>query len=229
MPLSSEPFSVADSLADAWDDMVRRNRLLQHENDPAPGASKAPFRPVAPDDRLPMDLWQRARSWQVSNGAFPAFRTAAPVGFSRPGSPVSTRSARVPPSGPLTGRPGPAARVARALNTIASAPNTSAQVSEDRVSGTLLRGPAGDVRARGRIAGLYRVGADGRLDPPTGRPEISVSGLKGEGIDLPAHVRFYNTPTGELDVDLSGSIGVGPLRVGKGVYVIGAPDAAKHR
>ena len=229
MPLSSEPFSVPDPLAAAWDDMVRRNRLLQHENDPAPGASKAPFRPVAPDDRLPMDLWQRARSWQVANGAFPALGAPAPAGFVRPGGPVSTTSARVPPSGPLTGRLGTAARVARALNTIASAPNTSAKVSEDRVSGTLVRGPAGDVRARGRIAGLYRVGAGGTLDPPTGRLEISVSGLKGEGIDLPSHVRFYNTSTGELDVDLSGSIRVGPLRVGKGVYVIGAPDAAKRR
>ena len=170
MPPSSELFSVADSLADAWDDMVRRNRLLQDENDPLLDGSKARFRPVAPDDRLPMDLWQRARSWQVANGAFPAFGAAAPVGFTRLGSPLSTPSARALPNGPLTGRPGPAARVARALNAIASAPNTSAQVSEDRLSGTLVRGPAGDVRARVRIAGLYRVGAGGTLDPPTGRP-----------------------------------------------------------
>lgn len=229
MPPAREPFSVPDPLAAAWDEMVRRNRLLQDENDPPLEMPKPPFQYTAPDDNLPMHLWQRARSLQVASGAFPPVREAAPVSFRRLRPPVTTPSPQGPPSGPLTGRPGRAARVARALNTVAGAPNTSAQVHEDRVSATLVRGPASDVRARGRIAGLYRVGADGTLDPQTGRPEISVSGLKGEGIDLPSHVRFYNTATGELDVDLSGSIGVGPLRVGKGVYVIGAPDAPKRR
>lgn len=179
MPPAREPFSVPDPLAAAWDEMVRRNRLLQDENDPPLEMPKPPFQYTAPDDNLPMHLWQRARSLQVASGAFPPVREAAPVSFRRLRPPVTT--------------------------------------------------PASDVRARGRIAGLYRVGADGTLDPQTGRPEISVSGLKGEGIDLPSHVRFYNTATGELDVDLSGSIGVGPLRVGKGVYVIGAPDAPKRR
>jgi hypothetical protein len=41
-----------------------------------------------------------------------------------------------------------------------------------------------------------------------------VSGLKGRGgIGLPERVRFCTTPTGELDVDLSGPLKLGPITI----------------
>jgi len=41
-----EPFSVPDPLGEAWDDMARRNRLRQAQNDPLSfdaGAGELPF------------------------------------------------------------------------------------------------------------------------------------------------------------------------------------------
>lgn len=41
-----------------------------------------------------------------------------------------------------------------------------------------------------------------------------MSGLKGRGgIGLPERVRFCTTPTGELDVDLSGPLKLGPITI----------------
>jgi hypothetical protein len=130
----------------------------------------------------------------------------------------------------LTGRPGTAAFVAGALNTIASGPNTSARIDNIKhIDGTVTRGAGRDVSAEGRAYGR-EVGAQGALDPPTGRAEVSASAIKGRGIGLPPRVRFYTTPTGELDVELSGPITLGRIPfVSKGTYVIGEPDPPSRR
>ena len=72
--------------------------------------------------------------------------------------------------------------------------------------------------------------ATGVKQPPlTGRPEVSAAGIRGHGAKLPDRIRIYNTPTGELDAELSGPLSVGPFRIRKGVYVIGQPDPLKRK
>lgn len=74
MPLPSEPFSVPDPLADAWDEMVRQNRVLQARNqafgeadqqgawDPQAQGSGDPLN--NPD--LPMADWQALRAQRLA-------------------------------------------------------------------------------------------------------------------------------------------------------------------
>jgi len=138
---------------------------------------------------------------------------------------------RPPPSGPLRGRPGVAATVAGALNTIAAGPNTSAPIKgkDLPVHGTITRGAGRDLTATARVLGAD-VGARGTLDPPSGRAEISLSGIVGEKIGLPPHIRVYTTPTGELDIDLSGPVRLGRFTLRpRGTYVIGQKDPPKRK
>jgi len=176
-------------------------------------------------DGLPADEWQRVRSGQVALGVSPEGRGRV-IAVSSSGGAYT----------PLTGRPGRAALVAGALNTISSGPNTSAPVDipaeKGRVQGSITRGPGRDFRAEGRVSlgrlTTPRVGATGTLDPSTGRPELSASDIRGRGIGLPPRVRVYNTPTGELDVTLSGPVRFGPFTLAEeGTYVIGTPDRGR--
>ena len=72
---SDEPFSVPDPLADAWDEAMRRNRLLQAPNDPlAFGDAQDPVTPsdavsaaLNSGDLAPAD-WQGLRSQQLADG-----------------------------------------------------------------------------------------------------------------------------------------------------------------
>lgn len=195
-------------------------------------------------DDLPAADWQRLRDAQV-RGLVASIDTARPVRLAafKVSQPTEVDSLVVPaprkspppapkppPSGPLRGRPGVAAIVAGALNTIAGGPNTSAPLPVVPFNGTVSRGAGRDIRAFGKIGGAISVDVEGVLDPPTGRAEISASGLRGvKGVQVPQRVRVYTTPTGELDVELSGPVGVGPLRLGKGTYYIGTPDRPKRR
>ena len=71
MPRPSAPFSVPDPLGDAWDEMVRRNRLLQARNDPYSGALES-----STDDgdvstalnqaQMPITAWQALRAQQLA-------------------------------------------------------------------------------------------------------------------------------------------------------------------
>ena len=236
MPLLSEPSSVPDPLADAWDEMVRRNRIQQAGNDPLFGAGDAVVREgdgyfdLLNRADLPFADWRNARSAQLRGVPWKGQPPMEVSELSNPTSvntvsPVVVRGrAAAPTQRPLTGRPGIAARIAGALNTIVGGANRSASVDTSMVRGTVTRGAGRDLDAQGSVLGLP-VGARRVLDPPTGRAEISASGFKGEGIGLPPHVRIYNTPTGELDIDLSGPIKKGPFTLAqKETYYIGAAD-----
>lgn len=243
MPRFSEPFSVPDPDAVAWDDMVRRNRLLQAKNDPWVRSVWDGDAGVTPwagsptlDDDMPMPDWQAARNAQVKAGdsraGRPAVQLLAAPGALRGVAPsvVAATTSSGPPkptasSGLLRGRPGTAALVAGALNTIAGGPNTSARITGDHVDGVIARGGGRDVTADAKVFG-FGTHARGTIDPQTGRREISVSGLNGNR-PLPSHVRVYNTPSGELDLDLSGPANLGLIKKGKGIYVIGQPDPPK--
>ena len=76
------------------------------------------------------------------------------------------------PKGPLTGRPGAAAMVARAVNTIASGPNQNQVINTRDFTGRIIRGAERDVRAEGRITVRGQhfplpVGGSGVLEPPS--------------------------------------------------------------
>jgi hypothetical protein len=203
------------------------------------GATTAP--PFdAPSDDMSMGQWQRIRDWQVRGDPLP-WERSAPVQVAQLGA--STQSQ---PKGPLTGRPGTAAIVAGALNTIASGPNTSAPVvihdprpgKPDVVDGRINRGAGRDLQAGAEVRipgfGTHRVGAQGTLDPLVpGRAEVSASGIRSSGaIGLPSRVRIYTTPSGELDADLDGPVKVFGLDVPwlkKGTYAIGDRDPRKAR
>jgi len=224
-----EPFSVPDPLGEAWDDMVRRNRLLQAQNDPLSfgddDTGQFPTDPVSRalnDDSLSYADWLALRAQQMAgdtttpNGEAQLF-ASTPAGVAAPAG----------AGGPLTGRPGTAAMVAGALSTIAGGPNTSAPISvKGRVDGTISRGSGQDIGAQGKVTipvlGPITVGASGTLDPTTaGKAEVSVSGVKGKGVGLPPKARFYNTPSGELDVDLSGDLKFRGFTIRKrGTYVV---------
>ena len=179
-----------------------------------------PLTPVRLADDLPIGDWQRARSRQMGGGL-------APSGAARPAGAYRLAAA----SGPLTGRPGTAAVVAGALNTIASGPNTSAPLHVKGVNGVVRRGGGDDVSAEGKIGGFGSVGAQGVLEPPTGRAEVGISKVRGRGaVKLPDRVRFFNTPGGELDVHLPSDVRIGVVPVArKGTYVIGQPDPPRRK
>jgi hypothetical protein len=232
MPLPSGPFSVPDPLADAWDDMVRRNRRLQAGNDPYSGAAQdgtdggdGDVTQALNQAQMPLADWLAMRTQQLvardaGQGDVPPDSTDAIQDQSGQdvllgGAAHDTISAATAGQ-KLTGRPGTPALVAGALNTIAGSPNTSAAVP----GGTLRRGAGSDVRGDARIFGRH-IGAHGSLDPPSGRSEVSVSGIQGEGVTLPPRVRVYNTPTGELDLELPDSIKIKGFTIQKkGTYVI---------
>lgn len=190
--------------------------------------------PRAPTDDLPMDQWHWARERQVRGLAAPrsamaevrrvALRASQPateveaVTVTAPSRAAATPSALRVAKGPLTGRPGTAAMVAGAVKAIISGPNRSEAIHTKDFTGRVSRGGGRDVRAEGQLILQDRriplpVGASGVLEPPTGRAEVTVSGVKGRGVGLPSRVRIYTTPSGELDFDLPGPVRVGPFPI----------------
>ena len=119
-----------------------------------------------------------------------------------------------------------AAALGGAVNAIAGGPNQTQPIDKAGFKGQVTRGSGRDVRADGKVKEIpLPVGASGTLEPPTGRAEITLSGVKGRGVGLPGRIRIYTTPSGELDFDLPGPIKVGPISIRpKGTYVIGTPD-----
>ena len=142
----------------------------------------------------------------------------------RPATRTPAKPATV--TGPLTGRPGAAAYLAGIVNAIAGGPNQTQLIDQFGFKGHVTRGSGRDVRADGKVKAIpLPVGASGTLEPPSGRAEITVSGVKGRGVSLPDRIRIYTTQSGELDFDLPGPIKVGPISiVPKGTHVIGTPD-----
>ena len=200
-------------------------------------------------DDLPMHDWQRDRKRQV-DGLFRPLADLRLMRMTALASPADRRatgqtrlpppsSGVTPPKGPLTGRPGVAAVVAGALNVIASGPNTSAPVRLKGVDGVVRRGAGRDVSAEGtvRVPNIpiqVNIRAGGMLDPPSGRGEVVVSNPRGRStlgtVQLPERVRFYNTPSGELDVHLPTDIKVGRFVIRPaGDYYIGRPDPPRRR
>ena len=222
----------------------QRVRTLQREN---PYAAFHAASPATLTDDLSADAWQWVRERQIRGLAPPPTSAGSVRRVALAASPPDTEvegvvvnglrpPAKAPPrppapTGPLRGRPGPAAMVAGALNSIASGPNRSESIEIDGVKGRVSRGAGRDVRAEGRVPGInVPVGASGVLDAPSGRAEISVSGVKGRGIGLPDRIRIYMTPTGELDFDLPGPIRLGPIPIlKKGTYAIGTRDRPTPR
>lgn len=202
----SEPFSVPDPLADAWDDMVRRNRLLQARNDPFFGAyAQDQLEGEALTDRL---------------------------------EPVAARR-------PLTGRPGIAADIAKVINTVTSGPGTRAQLPRNFGSVAISRDARQGVNARGNVkiptTGLHpSIDVTGQLDPGNGTSDVAISGMTGnvgagKFDEFPKRIRVFNTPTGELDLEMHPGIGISApipftgrrMRIfgrPEGIYVIGEPD-----
>jgi hypothetical protein len=210
--------------------MALRNRDLGGEAHAVMGLTQ----PALGDD-LSMVDWLDLRDRQVrgltTSAERPTVRVvryvAAPAGD-------KGRSAQAAASrGPLTGRPGVAAVVAGALNTIAGGPNTSAPIRTGSVNGAVTRGDGQDIRGTARIFGIPRpLGARGTLNPPSGRKEIGVSEVESEtpGLDLPDRVRIYNTPTGQLNIELADPITFGGFQLkNKGTWIIGAPDPRKKK
>lgn len=197
----------------------------------------------APQDSMGIDDWIRSRDWQAGGGStipedVAPTRMAAlsqaqmPVtGVTVIGKPVAAKPAVTP--APLTGRPGMAERIANSLNAIAAGPNTSAPIHEEGGKGTISRGAGRDLRVEGQAQiGRVHIGgaATGTLDPPTGRREISISGIRSgiRGVGLPSRIRVYTTPSGELDYESPESVTVGPLPLLKrGTYVI--PGLGKQK
>jgi hypothetical protein len=199
-----------------------------------------------PGDHLSMDDGARSRMVYAAGDRPPRLTVQAPgsVPLAAPAPPTQlsgltvTAPRPVKQPAPLTGRPGPADIVARTLNTIAAGPNSAGPLPRARLGpigatdGRLARGAGSNVHGEAQVGipGFKQsIGADGTLDPPSGRPEVSFSGIKGKGVDLPPRVRVLTTPTGELDVELTGPMGYGPISVPKGTYVIGTPDRPRSR
>jgi hypothetical protein len=219
-----EPFSSVDIPDDEWNANVAAWRRAQDRFEPVAAERPRldPGFPLGSGDptlalrsaEMPHQAWQIARAQQLAGS------TAAP-----------------PHRLPLTGRPGPAAIVANTLNTIAGSPNSSGPLPPASIGGVsvgggrVTRGRGDTMHGEGRI-GIppfgKRIGADGTLDPPNGRPEVAISGIRGRGLDLPPRIRVFTTPTGELDVDMAGPFGWGPFRRDAGTYVIGTPDPPKR-
>jgi hypothetical protein len=72
----SQPFSVPDPLAEAWDAMVRLNRRLQAQNDPltpeparSPGEASSQLDSDLRRAEMPNAQWQALRQLQVRGGA----------------------------------------------------------------------------------------------------------------------------------------------------------------
>lgn len=188
---------------------------------------------TVPNDDLPPDQWQWARGRQARGLVGASTSAVRQVALAAPqaGTPASPHITQ----GPLTGRPGAAAMVAGAVNAITRGPNRSAPIDTKRFTGRISRGAGRDVRAEGKLRLKdtpipLPVGASGLLEPPTGRAEVMVSGVKGRGIGLPGRIRIYTTPSGELDFDLPGPVRVGPFPIlDRGTYVIGTPDLPRHK
>ncbi len=195
---------------------------------------------TAPTDDLPPDQWQWARGRQARGLVGGSTTPVRQVAFAAPQVPTEVESVTVTApqpttrtpakpatvTGPLTGRPGAAAYVAGIVNAIAGGPNQTQPIDKAGFKGQVTRGSGRDVRADGKVREIpLPVGASGTLEPPTGRAEITLSGVKGRGVGLPDRIRIYTTPSGELDFDLPGPIKVGPISiVPKGTHVIGTPD-----
>jgi len=98
--------------------------------------------------------------------------------------------------------------VAGVVNRIAGSANSSAGMSSKGVEMAIQRGRGSDVAARADLPGGDGfVSANGLLDPPSARKEVSFSNLRGlTNLGLietfPTSVRVFNTATGELRYEI---------------------------
>lgn len=113
---------------------------------------------------------------------------------------------------------------------------TVGEMGRVEFAGNVERGAGYDVRIEGKVGeGRLPIPpalrAKGRLDPLSGRAEVTFSGGTSltPGFRVPARLRFYNTPTGELDYELPSDVRFGPFEIAKGRHVIGEADAPKRR
>lgn len=205
-------------------DWVRRRDAMA-------AGERTPDAPMRLSDELSVVDWMAVRNRPTRGDAMAmAYQTEVDPVIVR-GRSVAAQPKPQPKPSPLKGRPGAAALVAGALNAITAGPNTTGTAEiENWGKGTIRRGPAADVHVNGRVGGIG-FGADGTLDPASGKPEVSFSDVKGRGlVKLPPRIRVFTTPTGELDFELSGPIKLAPKDVlGKGTYVIGTPDPPKPK
>lgn len=130
----------------------------------------------------------------------------------------------------LTGSPGVAAAVAAAVNAITAGPNTSSGFRTKNTDVNLRRGAGADIYGSATYKKAH-IGVAGQLDPPSGRREIRVSGLRADtpvvNIRTPRSVRLFNTNDNELRYELTSPFQVDLLRVPilkirAGQYVIGS-------
>jgi hypothetical protein len=108
-----EPFSVPDPLAGDWDDMVRRNRLLQAQNDPLSFGDAGPLQPppdpvqdALNDDSLRLSDWMTLRAQQLAGDVATPNGEAQPFGLTMPADGAAKSGALAAPrAGPMAGRP----------------------------------------------------------------------------------------------------------------------------
>lgn len=197
------------------------------------GAASEGLPPERATGRAAFDARQPGRGARTPGGAFEAVALAADAPTTMHGVVVTGRPQAPPPPAaqrvPLTGRPGTAAAVAKIVNAITGAPNTTASLTPTGVAGVVRRGAGDGISANAKVLG-QDIEATGRLDPPSGRAEASVSGVRSKGLRLPGRIRIFTTPSGELDVELPDAVMMGPIKVRPpGTYVIGQPDAPKRK
>lgn len=98
--------------------------------------------------------------------------------------------------------------VAGAVNAITAGPNSRGNFKvQERHRVELRRGAGDDVSAGAQVFG-HEFGAQGRLEPPSARREVVVSGVTGRNgrrslVEFPDRVRLFNTPAGELRIELN--------------------------
>jgi hypothetical protein len=166
MPQFSEPFSVPDDLADGWDDMVRRNQILQAANDPSFGAQEAgPEDAAANGDDLPTADWMAQRTQQIADALNPppdrpadnsgADSLTSGQGIDTLEGGVGNDIVHTPPPKPLTGRTPNASSIANAVDAVAAGPNTSAPIHNSYFNGTIRRGAGQDVHLHGDVDAPY--------------------------------------------------------------------------
>lgn len=248
MPRFSEPFSVPDPDADAWNAMVVQNNMLQAGNDPLAGSAVAApghdgWWINRPD--ISTARWMALRGQDVSGAspADPSLQAAAyrPDGASEHsvlgggGRPTVSNVATGPATGTgshLTGRLGDAEAVAKAINRVTAGPNTIAPLETGPAQGAIQRGRGQDVTAKGKVKFLgkdWDVSASGKLDPGAPAGEVDVSGVElhgplGISLGKIPRLRLRNSPTGELDAELPDDVRIFWKKFDRGVYPIGTPD-----
>lgn len=160
---SDEPFSVPNTLGDAWDEAMRQNRLLQAPNDPpAFGEAQGPATPVDAvsaalnsGDLAPAD-WQGLRSQQLADGEFGNLSPGA----APDGSGTISAEAGSAPAGPFQGLAtglGDAARHIVQLLHSETAPPAATTAAAPVAPNPAESGMAGAKRAAARDFGAHYI------------------------------------------------------------------------